>query len=70
MLADGVVLHLMVGLVGEVALHQAPLVVSFFHILPVHPRCGHDVADVVHQFLGQFEVAGNSGTSVADLAHP
>ena len=69
-LADGIVLHLVVSLFREVALHQTPLVVALLHVLPVHPRHRHNVTYVVHQFLCQVQVSGNTASAAAYFAHP
>ncbi|OQC04280.1 MAG: hypothetical protein BWX77_00197 [Bacteroidetes bacterium ADurb.Bin090] len=47
-----------------------PLVVVFFHVLPVYPGFGPDVTYIVDEFLRQTQVAGQAAASRTHLAHP
>ena len=69
-LVNVVALHALKGLIGKVAAHGTPLVSVFFYILPVNPRRGHDVADVIDEFLHEAEVATYSGATAAYFTHP
>ena len=69
-MADVVVLHLLVGLVGETAAYGAPLVVGLLHVLPVDPCLGLYVAHIIKQFLSQAQVAADAAAARSHFAHP
>ena len=59
-----------IALILKTSPDGTPLIVVFFHVLPVYPGFGPYVADVVDKLLCQAQVAGQAAASRTHLAHP
>ena len=55
---------------GKATTDGTPLIVGFFHILPVYPGLGLNVSHVVEEALCQTEVAGYSIATCSCFTHP